>query len=73
MSAQPRSCPACHPHLACVQEVLGGWESYSRAQQLELFDDVVVAAHQGAWQKLEGRMQAALLELRMQPQPADEA
>ena len=45
---------------ATAQEAVDGWVGYSRPQQLELFTDVLVAVHEGAWQQLEARLQEAL-------------
>lgn len=59
------------PHVSPVtQEAVGGWAGYNRRQQKALFETVVVAVHQGAWQQLEARMQAAL---QLLPYLADDA
>lgn len=43
-----------------VQEAADGWAGYNPVQQRRLFDAVLVAVHEGAWQQLEARMHAAL-------------
>ena len=52
-------CPTHHPRMS-LQEAVAGWAGYNHAQQRALCESALVAVHQGAWQQLEARMQAAL-------------
>ena len=50
--------PTAVPHH--LQDLLGRWGSLGLDRQQQVFDSALVAAGQGAWAQLEGRLRAAL-------------
>ncbi len=54
LPSQPQSC------FCCLQGLLDRWGALSLERQQQVFDAVLVAAGQGAWEQLEARLRAAL-------------